>query len=466
MGNSENDKRALASRFLQYLSLHKELLLVCTLGFLVRLWFIPYIMSMDDLYTWRNIGRAICGGHLLDFYHTYLKYRYPPLWGYVCAVSYKIASIFVEEPVRVNDIHFLTWIKMPLIVSDIALGTFLYKFVIEFTKDKRQALLASIIFIFNPIVIFITAYWGMFDGLCLLFLVMAEYYLIKGRLGPSAVMNALAVLTKQYAYPLALVSGLIVLRERGWKKGVAYLAAICIIFGFFSVPYLLSEPHEYLDAVIYTEPAKILRTAKGGFGGILYIGQRWGLFYVPEFLNGTYSYLLYAVFLLWFGFFAIRRIEVKDRTVNDVMVMLALTFLTLSPYLHSNYFFLCVPFICLSVALRHHSPLFYAMTVFPITVWVYGFPFIEDPERLWSLSFATLNCLSTFAGQFSTSMDVIEASFEREAQTPKYRRQRMTQNRETMQDMLKTLESRPIAPENNPSNVLKRGEYVKSSRID
>jgi hypothetical protein len=254
----------------------------------------------------------------------------------------------------------------------------------------------------------------MFDGLCLLFLVMAEYYLIKGRLGPSAVMNALAVLTKQFAYPLALVSGLIVLRNSGWKKGLAYFAVISIIFGFFSAPYLISEPSEYLDAVIYTEPVNTLRPAKGGFGGILHIGQRWNLFYVPEFLNRTYFYMFYAVFLVWFGFFTIKRIRVESRTVNDVMVMLTLTFLTFSPYINTNYFFLCVPFICLSVALRHHSPLFYAIAIFPITTWVYTFPFIEDPEHLWSLSFVTLNCLSTFAGQVSTSTDIIEASFERE----------------------------------------------------
>jgi len=163
--------------------------------------------------------------------------------------------------------------------------------------------------------------------------------------------------------------------------------------------------------VIYTEPVSILRPAKGGFGGILHIGQRWNLFYVPEFLNKVYFYIFYAVFLFWFGFFAIKRTKVESRTINDTMIMLTLAFLTFSPYIHTNYFFVCVPFICLSVALKHHSSLFYAITVFPITTWVYGFPFIEDPEHLWSITFVTLNCISTFTGQFSTSADLIEASF-------------------------------------------------------
>jgi len=421
LGDGRYETRSPTGRLLHYLSTHRELVLVCILGFLVRLYFIPYVFSMDDLYTWRNIGREIYGGHLLDFYHTYLKYRYPPLWGYVCAVSYAVTSLFVGEQIRITNIHFLTWIKMPLILSDIILGAFLHRFVIEFTGDRRQALLASILFIFNPVIILTTAYWGMFESLCLLSLVMAEYYLVKGQLRSSAIMNALAVLTKQFAYPIALVSGLIVLRNSGWRKGIAYFAAISIIFGLFSVPYLISEPREYLDALIYTEPVKTLRPAKGGFGGLLYIGQRWNLFYVPEFLNGIYFYVFYAVFLFWFGFFAIKQIRVESRTVNDTMVMLTLTFLTFSPYIHTNYFFVCVPFICLSVALRHHSPLFYAITVFPITTWIYAFPFIEDPERLWSISFVTLNCLSTFAGEFSTSADIIEASFEnREDITPRY----------------------------------------------
>lgn len=401
-------------RLLQQLSNHKELILVCILGFLIRLYFIPYIISMDDLYTWRNTGRAIVGGHLFDFYHTYLKYRYPPLWGYICAISYKITSLFVEGHIRIVNIHFLTWIKMPLIISDIALGISLYKIVIELTGDSRKALLAGILFIFNPLVVYVTAHWAMFESLCLLFLVLAEYYLIKGQLRSSAVMNALAVLTKQFAYPLALVSGLIVLRNYGWKKGVTYLATICVIFAIFSVPYMIFEQEEYLDAVIYTEPVKYLRPAKGGFWGILHIGQRWKLFYVPEFLNKVYFYVFYAAFLFWFGFFLIRKIRVNARTVNDAMIVLSLTFLTLSPYIHTNYFFLCVPFICLSVALGHHNPLWYVITAFPISTWVYAFPFIEDPEHLWSMAFVTLNCISTFTGQFSVSTDLVETSFSKE----------------------------------------------------
>jgi len=408
----KGDQESSESRLTQYLNSYRELVLVCILGFLIRLYFIPYIISMDDLYTWRNIGRSICGGHLFDFFHTYLKYRYPPLWGYICAVSYKITSLFVKGHIRIVNIYFLTWIKMPLIISDIAIGGLLHRFVIEFTGDSRQALLASILFIFNPLVIYISAHWAMFDSLCLLFLVLAEYYLVKGRLGVSALMNGLAVLTKQFAYPLALVSGLIVLRNSGWKRGVKYLATVCAIFGFFSAPYLIFEPEEYIDAVIYTMPVKILRPAKGGFWGILHIGQRWRLFYVPYFLNKIYFYVFYAVFLFWFLFFTIRGMRVEDRTVNDVMIMLSLSFLTLSPYIHTNYFFICIPFICLAVALRHRNPLWYAITVFPITTWVYTFPFIEDPEHLWSMSFVTLNCLSTFAGQFIVSTDLIEAPAE------------------------------------------------------
>jgi len=404
------ENRSFGRRVIQYLIEHRELVFVCILGFLIRLYFIPYIISMDDLYTWRNTGRAICGGHLLDFYHTYLKYRYPPLWGYICALSYKITTLFVPEHIRIVNIHFLTWIKMPLIISDILIGASLHRFVTEVTGDRRKALLASMLFIFNPLVVYVSAHWAMFDSLCLLFLVLSEFYLVKGELGKSAVMNALGVLTKQFAYPIALVSGLIVFRNRGWKRGVTYLATIGLIFGFFSIPYMIFETEEYLDAVIYTAPVRWLRPAKGGFWGILHIGQRWQLFYVPRFINDIYFYTFYAVFLFWFGFFLTRRIMIDDRNLNDVMVMLSLTFLTLSPYIHTNYFFLCVPFICLSVALGHHNPLWYAIATFPITTWVYAFPFIEDPEHLWSLSFVTLNCISTFAGQFSTSTDLIEAS--------------------------------------------------------
>ncbi len=408
----KNTSESFKDRLLRYLSEHRELVLTCVLGFLVRIYFIPYIVSLNDLITWRNTGRSIVSGYIFDYFHTYLPYRYPPMMGYICAVAFKITSLFVEGHIRATNIYFLTSIKMPLIISDIAIGVFLYKFVLEITEDKRQSLLGSILFIFNPVAIYVSANWAMHESLCLFFLVAAEYYLLKNRLWRSAIMGSLAILAKQFAYPYVLVMGVIVLRNLGWRKGVTYLATVGAIVGGVSIPYLIFDKEAYLDAMIYTNPVTWIRPAKGGFWGILHIGERWNLFYVPSFLGQVYFYIFYASFLFWVGFFLVKKMEINSRSLNDVMVMLSLTFLTLSPQIHTNYFFICIPFICLSVALKHHSPLWYAITAFPISTWVYKLPFVEDPEHLWDMSFKTLNCLSTFAGLFSVSTDLIETSMK------------------------------------------------------
>jgi len=408
----KNTSESFNGRFLRFLGENRELVLACVLGFLVRIYFIPYLVSLTDMITWRNTGRSIVGGYVFNYFHTYLPYRYPPLWGYFCAVAYKITSLFVQGHIRATNIYFLTSVKMPLIISDIAIGIFLYRFVLEITRDRRQALLGSILFIFNPVAIYISANWAMHESLCLFFLVGAEYYMLKNRLGRSAVMGSLAILAKQFAYPYVLVLGVIVLRNLGWKRGVTYLATVGAIVGGASIPFLILDKEAYLDAMIYTNPIKWLRPAKGGFWGILHIGERWNLFYVPGFLGQVYFYVFYASFLFWVGFFLVKKIEITSRSLNDVMVMLSLTFLTLSPQIHTNYFFICIPFICLSVALKHHSPIWYVITALPISTWVYKLPFVEDPDHLWDMSFKTLNCLATFTGLFAVSTDLIESSIK------------------------------------------------------
>jgi len=121
-------------------------------------------------------------------------------------------------------------VKIPFLISDIALALLLYKIVEELTKSKGLAEKSAIIWFLNPFVIWISAGWGMWDTLTALFSLMAFFFVLKKKFALSAVSLSLGVASKLYPALFLVPIILYILKVNPVKERVKNCLAFFSIF--------------------------------------------------------------------------------------------------------------------------------------------------------------------------------------------------------------------------------------------
>jgi len=132
-------------------------------------------------------------------------------------------------------------VKIPFLISDIALALLIYKIVQELTKSKGLSEKAAIIWFLNPFVIWISAGWGMWDTLPALFSIMAFYFLLKKKFALSAVGLSLGVASKLYPALFLVPIAIYILRVNPVKDRVRNCLAFFSVF--ITVSLLLFLPY-------------------------------------------------------------------------------------------------------------------------------------------------------------------------------------------------------------------------------
>lgn len=194
----------------------KRLIILILVAFSVRLVMINFNHPLD-LQTWN--GLFVDLGHNRSPYDTleeltydaratygvgwasyYMYYTYPPMpmfiyypfaqlyWVfYSLPPGYSFAPAGVDPYPQVPLLLNLLW-KLPIFLADIGIAVLLYKMTKGSEKSMRM-------FLFNPFVIFISAWW-MFDSIAVFFLLLATYLFERKRYDLSAVMLSFGFLTK------------------------------------------------------------------------------------------------------------------------------------------------------------------------------------------------------------------------------------------------------------------------------
>ena len=122
---------------------------------------------------------------------------YPPGYMYVLFILGKIRDIF---SIPSDSNLFLTIIKLPSILSDVACGVILYHMTGSAGSNhrftERARLLIAAVYLFNPVVFFISTVWGQVDSILALLVLCATLAYLGGRYYKSGILYALAVLLK------------------------------------------------------------------------------------------------------------------------------------------------------------------------------------------------------------------------------------------------------------------------------
>ncbi len=180
--------------------------------------------------AWSDI--VVRGGfkHFYDGWSDYL-----PGYVYVLWLLGKIR--FALQPVPF--IETLLY-KLPAILADLATGYIIYK-IVDRLKNKKTALIAASLFIFNPAILANSTLWGQVDSITSLFSLLAVY-LANSNWVVSALALALGAGVKPQA-ALAAIPVLFVMVRNKWplSKIIFYVLLSAVIFAVLFIPFLNSS---------------------------------------------------------------------------------------------------------------------------------------------------------------------------------------------------------------------------------
>jgi len=155
----------------------KGVSLLMLAGLVVRWLILPFNFPTPDLRTWFWTGFIAIRkpGGFFNLYRYMRLYAYPPLWLFFCSLAYRV------HPWYRCDQVFSILVKLPLAIADLVTGLIVYLMVREFSGGRR-GLVAAVLYVMNIHVVFVSSFWGMFDGLAALFLSASVYLFFKGRM--------------------------------------------------------------------------------------------------------------------------------------------------------------------------------------------------------------------------------------------------------------------------------------------
>jgi len=206
-------------------------------GTLIRFLLAPFTEQRWDNYVYRLMGAYVFGYGINPLFPErgcsclpILNYSYPPVWlGFILPLFrfwqlttgfqfpasadslwaggissnniFQAYRSFVPPNLPLLDMLF----KTPIILADTGIG---YLIWLLGGKSRRMVKLSLLGWMLNPYAITISAVWGEFDSIAILFLLLSIYYMTKNRISWSGFWLGLGAATK--IFPGLILPGLLI----------------------------------------------------------------------------------------------------------------------------------------------------------------------------------------------------------------------------------------------------------------
>ena len=301
------------------------LLLLILFAVLLRVALFPAPGAEGDLYYFGQWLNAAADRGPRSFYSTnwgdygVLFCDYVPFNAYIFWVFGSLAkalSLFGTP-----YINYIT--KLIPTIFDAATVLMIFAFVRK-RFDFRAALVTAALYAFNPAVILDSAVWGQMDAVYTFFLLLSLMLMLKSKPKLSAVVFAIALLTKPQSIALAPLLIFLILKKYGWRQMVTALLTVTATVFAVIVPMEWSNPITFLWNSYFGAYSGYGETTVNAFniwalGGLrqpdtlLFLAAGWIMFglatafilYALHKRSDTSDELpiLFAAFMLFFSFF-------------------------------------------------------------------------------------------------------------------------------------------------------------------
>ena len=252
---------------------------------------------------------------------------------------------------------FVTYIvKFVPNIFDLLIAGLIYLFV-QKQLSFKLSLLATVLYIFNPAVIFNSAVWGQFDAIYTLFLLLSLILALKNKPELSAASFAVSILTKPQAIALLPLIVFVIFKKSNLKRLmlsiVTFVATIFVVI----LPMQWSNPITFLTDIYF-----------GAYSGYAYTSinafNTWGLFgmWLPDgklFILGWIMFAVFSIFTLYV--LNTRWKKSSIMLVFFVAFMLFFAFFMLPTRIHERYLFPSVSILVLMFPFIKKTRLFYSI---------------------------------------------------------------------------------------------------------
>ena len=230
-------------QLIRLLQRHRLVAAVLLLGLVARAILIP-ITHGPDFTVWDLASRATLAGSDIYAHHPAYSggpYAYLPLFLYV--------ELPMQWLAQHTGVSFTVYGKLPIVGGDLVVAVLLAVLVRrQGGDDGRQALAAGLFFL-NPLVVYNGAFYGRFDSFCIALCMAAIAFWDPARRASWRFVISYALAIAAKTFPLALLPWLL---RRGRLTALRVLAAIVVVVGGLSAPYLLLSPVPFLRDQLYS----------------------------------------------------------------------------------------------------------------------------------------------------------------------------------------------------------------------
>jgi|GEM_PF-5310924 len=264
-------------------------------------------------------------------------FPYPSMFLYLMLIGREVLQAFGQR-------LFLVFFKSLLTISNVLAGYFIYKMIVALKGDLNLAKKATCLFIFNPLLVFVTSVQGEFDPLVILFTVLATYFFVVKK---ERVLSALClgVGFSLKLYPLLLLPFFLVYVEN-LKKRVMFTLLVGVPMLLASMPFLILDCPAYINVAFNT----------GGGPGPF---SPWQSMLI-KFLAIPLFRLSFTLSL--FGAILVTLLLLRDRKlITNIFLCFVGIYLAL-PFIHENHTAWILPFVALGTK---KGRLVYMASLFP-----------------------------------------------------------------------------------------------------
>ncbi|MBU0998266.1 hypothetical protein KJ570_01955 [Patescibacteria group bacterium] len=247
-----------------------------------------------------------------------------------------------------NLIHFLEsylyagLLKLPSILSDLGIGYLIYK-IFKDEKKEKVGIVASLVYLFNPVVWYNSAIWGQTDAFINFFALLAFYLLLKRKLIPAVFSLVISLYIKVSLAIFIPIFIVVALKQKYEFKKYLYSFLISLSFiGIISFIFSGSEPFSWLinlykDRILGQQLQVITANAFNIWASIAGINER------PQtLLLGPISFQTWGLVLFLLSYLPIIYMVFKKRDLKTIIFSLAICSISsfmLLTNMHERYLF-------------------------------------------------------------------------------------------------------------------------------
>jgi len=233
-------------------------ILVVLAGLVLRIFLSMFLTYEPDFNTWRGWGAQISSSGFGEFYDLYWC-DYMPGYLYVLRLLNAVHGAFPGIPVEIL-------FKLPANLADVGITVMIFIVLRDITTVKN-AMIASVVYLFNPATLSNSTFWGQIDSFHALPILLAIYFGLKKRYILSGVLAAAAFMIKPQSIIVFPVIGFLTLRPliADWRK-ISYKTLLPpVLFGaaIITASIIITLPFiwDYIDSLsyVFTGPFELIK---------------------------------------------------------------------------------------------------------------------------------------------------------------------------------------------------------------